>query len=77
MTEKNSEQIKFEDLFDLAEIQQIQDAFAAATNVASLITAVDGHPITEPGNFKYLPAMNVEQFGLVAQTLSKLAFQNY
>jgi len=54
MTEKNSEQIKFEDLFDLAEIQQIQDAFAAATNVASIITTVDGRPITEPSNFRYL-----------------------
>jgi ligand-binding sensor protein len=47
-------QVKFEDIFDIQEIQQIQDAFAAATNVASLITAVDGTPITQPSNFRYL-----------------------
>jgi len=39
------------DLFDLEEIQRIQDAFAAATGVASLIVAPDGTPITRPSNF--------------------------
>ncbi len=43
--------LKLGDLFDLEEIQQIQDAFAAATGVASLITAPDGTPITRPSNF--------------------------
>jgi ligand-binding sensor protein len=46
--------IKFEELFDLEQIQKIQDAFAAATNVASIITTPDGVPITKPSNFRYL-----------------------
>ncbi len=43
--------IAFEDLFDIDEIQQLQDAFAAATGVASIITHVDGTPITRPSSF--------------------------
>ncbi len=43
--------IKFEELFDLEEIQTIQDQFAKATGVASIITRPDGTPITEPSNF--------------------------
>ncbi|MBJ6725459.1 PocR ligand-binding domain-containing protein [Geomesophilobacter sediminis] len=46
--------IKFQDLFNLDEIQQIQDAFAAAVGVASLITDVEGNPITRPSNFSHL-----------------------
>ncbi len=42
---------KFSDVFDLGEIQKIQDEFAAATGVASIITEVDGTPITRPSNF--------------------------
>ena len=41
----------FEDLFDLAEIQAIQNSFAKTTGVASIITTVDGEPITQPSNF--------------------------
>jgi ligand-binding sensor protein/anti-anti-sigma regulatory factor len=43
--------LKFEDLFDVEEIQAIQDAFASATGIASIITDVDGRPITRPSNF--------------------------
>jgi anti-anti-sigma factor len=43
--------LRLEDLFNLAEIQEIQDAFANATGVASIITTVDGKPITRPSNF--------------------------
>lgn len=43
--------VEFENLFDLDEIQAIQDAFAQATGVASLITRPDGTPITRPSNF--------------------------
>ena len=43
--------ITFEDLFALEEIQRIQDEFADATGVASIITKVDGTPITQPSNF--------------------------
>jgi signal transduction histidine kinase/ligand-binding sensor protein len=41
----------FESLFDLEEIQEIQDSFAAATGVASIITDVKGKPISTPSNF--------------------------
>lgn len=43
--------LKFENLFDVEEIQAIQDAFAAATGVASIITDLQGRPITRPSNF--------------------------
>lgn len=44
-------QFSFEELFDLEEIQRIQDSFSEATGVASLITKPDGTPITRPSNF--------------------------
>ncbi|MBS1169277.1 MAG: diguanylate cyclase/phosphodiesterase with sensor(s) [Burkholderiaceae bacterium] len=43
--------VSFEDLFVLDEIQRIQDEFASATQVASIITRPDGTPITAPSNF--------------------------
>jgi|GEM_PF-2632879 len=43
--------LTFSDLFDIEEIQKIQDAFSSATGVASIITDTDGNPITRPSNF--------------------------
>ncbi len=43
--------ISFHDLFNIEEIQAIQDAFAEAVGISSLITAPDGTPITKPSNF--------------------------
>ncbi|PKK89367.1 MAG: hybrid sensor histidine kinase/response regulator [Candidatus Wallbacteria bacterium HGW-Wallbacteria-1] len=43
--------IQFDELFDLQDIQLIQDEFAAATGVASIITRPDGTPFTKPSNF--------------------------
>lgn len=43
--------IQFVDLFNLEEIQRIQDTFAEAVGVASIITTPDGTPITRPSNF--------------------------
>lgn len=43
--------ITFDDLFNLNEIQRIQDEFAQATGVASIITHTDGTPITKASNF--------------------------
>ncbi len=43
--------IAFEDLFNIEEIQRIQDEFAHATGVASIITRTDGTPLTSPSNF--------------------------
>ncbi|HBW35027.1 PocR ligand-binding domain-containing protein [Desulfosporosinus sp. BICA1-9] len=42
---------RFSELFDLKEIQKLQDLFSAATGVASIITEPDGTPITEPSGF--------------------------
>jgi len=41
----------FKALFDLVEIQEIQDAFAQATGVASIITTTSGVPLTAPSRF--------------------------
>ncbi len=46
--------IAFEDLFNLDDIQRLQDQFARATGVASIITRTDGTPITRPSNFTRL-----------------------
>ena len=43
--------VHFHDLFDLIEIQRLQDQFAYAFGVASIITYPDGSPITAPSNF--------------------------
>lgn len=43
--------ISFDELFDIAELQHIQDQFSDATGVASIITRTDGSPITRPSNF--------------------------
>jgi PAS domain S-box-containing protein len=45
------EGIAFEDLFNLPDIQHLQDLFAEACAVASIITRPDGTPITRPSNF--------------------------
>ncbi|MCM2284082.1 MAG: PocR ligand-binding domain-containing protein [Desulfobacula sp.] len=50
-THLNPDIPSFDSLFDLEEIQEIQDSFAAATGVASIITDVEGLPITKPSNF--------------------------
>ncbi|WP_321422409.1 PocR ligand-binding domain-containing protein [uncultured Methanobacterium sp.] len=47
----NAKEIKFQDLFNLKDIQEIQDLFAEATGVASIITKPDGTPITRPSKF--------------------------
>ncbi|WP_155323264.1 PAS domain S-box protein [Desulfosarcina ovata] len=48
------EGIAFEDLFNLADIQHLQDLYAEAFGVAALITRPDGTPITRPSNFTVL-----------------------
>ncbi len=49
--ETNEESVEFNDVFDLEEIQKIQNSFSSATGVASIITDTEGRPITEPSNF--------------------------
>lgn len=48
--------ITFDDLFDPSELQRIQDEFSAAMGVASIITDLNGIPITRPSNFSRLCA---------------------
>ena len=48
---EDASEIRFEDLFNLDDIQRLQDEFARATGVASIITRTDGTPITRPSNF--------------------------
>jgi PAS domain S-box-containing protein len=43
--------VTFEDLFNLEEIQKLQDDLSDAIGVASLITKPDGTPLTAPSNF--------------------------
>jgi len=47
----STENISFTDLFNITDIQIIQDEFSAATGVFSIITDVHGNPITNPSNF--------------------------
>lgn len=43
--------LKLEELIDVETLQEIQDAFSAATGVASVITDPEGRPITRTSNF--------------------------
>lgn len=43
--------VRFTDIFNLEEIQRMQDLFSDATGVASIITYPDGTPITRLSNF--------------------------
>jgi PAS domain S-box-containing protein len=42
--------LSFFDLFQVEEMQCVQDAFAQSSNVASIITSPDGTPLTMPSN---------------------------
>ncbi|MFH0958142.1 MAG: PAS domain S-box protein [Pseudomonadota bacterium] len=46
--------IEFDELFNIEDIQRLQDQFAQATGVASIITHTNGRPITRPSNFRRL-----------------------
>ena len=47
----DAEDLMLEELFNLEDIQRLQDEFAKATGVSSIITRTDGTPITAPSNF--------------------------
>lgn len=48
---ESAENLEFEELFNLEDIQRLQDDFCEATGVGSIITKPNGTPITKPGNF--------------------------
>jgi len=43
--------LTFTDVFEVDELQRLQDLFSEANEVASIITHPDGTPITQPSNF--------------------------
>jgi PAS domain S-box-containing protein len=49
--DKDVKDVSLTDLIDLKDLQQIQDAFAAVNDVASMISDIDGKPITKASNF--------------------------
>lgn len=51
MIQHDLKDVTFSDIFELEEIQRLQDLFSNATGVASIITFPDGVPITQPTNF--------------------------
>jgi PAS domain S-box-containing protein len=51
MDEKAFKSYSFTEIFDIEEIQKIQDLFSIATGVAGIITETDGTPITKPSGF--------------------------
>ena len=51
LSNEESKSILFSDIFDIDEVQHMQDLFSDATEVASIITLPDGTPITKPSNF--------------------------
>jgi PAS domain S-box-containing protein len=53
--------VAFADLFRLEDIQRLQDEFAVATGVASIITQPDGTPLTAPSNFTRLCSEIIRQ----------------
>lgn len=46
--------IELKNIFDVEELQHLQDLFSDATGVASIITTPEGIPITRPSNFSKL-----------------------
>ncbi len=44
--------LKLADIFEIHQLQEIQDALAHATGIASVITDLDGKPVTKPSNFR-------------------------
>ncbi|MEZ4599399.1 MAG: PAS domain S-box protein [Syntrophotaleaceae bacterium] len=44
--------LTLEELFDLRNLQRLQDDFSLATGVASVIVTPDGLPVTRPSNFR-------------------------
>ncbi|HEX2868269.1 MAG TPA: PocR ligand-binding domain-containing protein [Ignavibacteriales bacterium] len=52
--ERDPSELNFNEIFNLEEIQKLQDTFASVHGVASLITDTRGLPITRPSNFSYL-----------------------
>lgn len=51
---ENPEDVQLQDLFSIKDLQNFQDQFSAAMQVASVITTPAGEPVTTPSNFTRL-----------------------
>lgn len=54
ITSSDIENYSFNDIFEISEVQKLQNLFAKTHGVASIITDTLGNPITEPSNFTHL-----------------------
>lgn len=52
--DRDTSELEFTDLFNLNEIQAVQDSFALSSGVASIIVDLQGHHITHPSNYSML-----------------------
>lgn len=50
----DSSDLTIDELFNIDDLQKLQDQFAHAFGIASIITTPDGVPITQPSNFSHL-----------------------
>ena len=50
-SESNTDKLNITDIVDIQLLQEIQDVFTRVTGVASVMTDVEGLPITKPSNF--------------------------
>jgi len=57
------------DLFDQQEIQKLQDLFAEANGVASILTFPDGTPITKPSRVTLLYRDTIPAGNVITQIL--------
>ena len=51
MTIETIEKYKFEDLFDMSEVQKLTDAISEAFEIGIVIVSSEGVPTTKPSNF--------------------------
>ena len=71
------EGVAFEEMFSLTAIQEIQDMFAEAAGVASILTDSDGAPLTKPSGFyrlcnEIMPRLGRSPFTCLDSNLSPL-----
>ncbi|HVN55759.1 MAG TPA: HD domain-containing phosphohydrolase [Anaerolineaceae bacterium] len=71
--------LRFEDLFDIGDIQAIQDTCSDSTGVPSVILALDGRMITRPSNYGNLSMEVIQRStaGLAGQNLGQALFEQW
>ena len=64
-------EISFDDVFDKTNFQHLQDLFANAHGVASIITDTEGNPITQPSNYTRLCENCFRSYKVIGRSDSK------